>query len=254
MPVLGGHRADKEIALPIGEEVARVEHHSRWRDRRHPVIDRLLDAFHARRAVSNGHVLPAIRLSRVVLLPVGDVGPSVVPPRPDDVDLVAALGAVINGPQLPCLRVNRGAFRILEAVRIGLAQDGRPGEPRVVLRDRAVAVDANGTPGEVAADVRIVGEIVTDAIEVASRRSGIDRRRGRTSCRPARARCCARRLRPGPRHPPACCCLRSVSRGPLARCQGPSSGARRMVSSRRARKSVRWATSREPHPSAERSR
>ena len=46
------------------------------------------------------------------------------------------------------------------------ASDGRAAEPRVVLRDRSVAVDAQHAPGEVAADVGVVGEVVLDAVEI----------------------------------------------------------------------------------------
>ena len=60
--------------------------------------------------------------------------------------------AAPSGSRSPCAYVSR--------------QDGRPAEPRVVFRDRPVAVDADDAAGEVPADVGVVGEIVLDAVEV----------------------------------------------------------------------------------------
>src|SRR5262245_55815745 len=140
--VLASHRADEQVALPFREEIARVEHHAGRRDRRHPEIDRLFHALHRRLAVADGHVLAPICLPCVVLPSVGDIWPAVVLARADDVHLVAALRPMIDGPQLSGLGVNRGAFRILEAMGIGFREDRRTVEPRVVFGNRTVPVDA----------------------------------------------------------------------------------------------------------------
>ncbi len=161
-----GHRADEQVAAPFGKKLARVERHAGRRDRRHPVVDRLLDAGHRRAAVADRHVRAPVGLARVVLHAVGDVRPAVVPARAHDVDLVAALGPVVDDPKLARLGMDRGAFGVLEAVRERLARDRGAAEPRIVRRNRAVGIDAHDAAAEVAADVGVVREIVVDAVEV----------------------------------------------------------------------------------------
>src|SRR5262245_46564557 len=65
--VLAGHGADEEIPFPFGEEVPRIEHHPGRGDRRHPVVDRLLDTRCRGSAVADAHILAAVGLTRVVL-------------------------------------------------------------------------------------------------------------------------------------------------------------------------------------------
>src|SRR6185295_3562744 len=138
---LAGHRADEEIALPLGEQVAGIERHAGRRDRRHPEVDRLVDAWLGRLAAAYGNVLAAVGLASVVLHAVRHLWPTVVVAGAHDVYLVAALWAVVGYPELAGSGIDRGAFGILEAVRVRFARDGRAAEPRVVLRDRAVGVD-----------------------------------------------------------------------------------------------------------------
>src|SRR5678816_3445947 len=126
----------------------------------------LLDVRSRRRAVADADVLAAVQLPRVVLPSVRHVGPPVVLSCPDDVDLVATLRPVIDLPELTGLRMKRCAFRILESVREGFGQYCRAAQPGIVLGYRAVAVDANDTAREVAADIRVVRERVFNAIEI----------------------------------------------------------------------------------------
>ena len=77
------------------------------------------------------------------------------------------LRPMVDRPQLSCLRMNGGPFRVLEAVGVGFRQNGRAAEPRGCLfGNRPVAVDAYDAAGEVAADVGIVREIVVDAVQI----------------------------------------------------------------------------------------
>src|SRR4029450_9709368 len=57
-------------------------------------------------------------------------------------------------------------FRVLEAVREGLGKHRRTTKPRVVLGYRAVAVDANDSTREIAADIGVIGEGVLAAVEI----------------------------------------------------------------------------------------
>src|SRR4030095_1224012 len=40
------HRADEQVSFPGGKQISRIEHHSRRRDGRHPIVARFLDTFH----------------------------------------------------------------------------------------------------------------------------------------------------------------------------------------------------------------
>src|SRR5262249_38758630 len=131
-----------------------------------PVVDRLLDAFHRGFAVPDRYVLASIQLPRVVLDSVRNIGPAVVLPGADDVDLVSALRPMVGDPQLAGRGVDRGAFGITQPVSERLARNRRSSKPRIVLRNRAVTIDAEYTPGEVAANVRVVCEVVLHTVEV----------------------------------------------------------------------------------------
>ena len=88
----GAQRPDKDIALPLRQLVARVERHPRHGDRRHPEHD-----WHFEALVSRGlAVLPRSRIRAAV----AHDRPAVVRAGLQDVDLVAAVGAVLVLPHL----------------------------------------------------------------------------------------------------------------------------------------------------------
>ena len=62
--------------------------------------------------------------------------------------------------------MDRGSLGVLESMRECFRRDGRAAEPGIVLWNRAVAADPEDAPGKVAADIRIVREVVIDAIQV----------------------------------------------------------------------------------------
>src|SRR5687768_17130568 len=79
--MLTGHRANEEVAFPLGKLIARIKRHARRADRRHSVVDGLLDALHRRLTGAHSHVRASVSLARVVLPAVADVGPAVVAAR-----------------------------------------------------------------------------------------------------------------------------------------------------------------------------
>ena len=95
----GAQAADEHVALPLRQLVARVEREARDRDRRRPVDDRRLEAF----------------VRRQLRLPRAGVGAAVAHERPavvlagaDDVELVAAVRAVLALPESPVWDARRG--------------------------------------------------------------------------------------------------------------------------------------------------
>ena len=123
--------------------VAGVEHDAARRDGRRVVDDRLL---HARLAALGDAGLHAHR----------DHAPAVVLARLDDVDLVAALRAVLRLPQLAADRIPRQALRIAMAVAPDRRQRAGLADERVVLRHRAVVVDAMDLAGRLGEVLRVL--------------------------------------------------------------------------------------------------
>src|SRR5690606_13022892 len=78
-----------------------------------------------------------------VLDAVGDDRPAVVAPGAHDVQLVAAAGAVLHGPQLARSRVQGRALDVAVAQRPDLGPRARLADEGIVRRDRAVGVDAH---------------------------------------------------------------------------------------------------------------
>ncbi len=108
----------------------------------------------------------AVRLPVVVLLAIADVRPAIIVPGPHDVELVAALWAMIHKPQLARSRIHREAFGILEPVCPRLGKNRRATEPRIVARNRAIAVDAHDTTREVPPLVRVVEKRMLHPVEI----------------------------------------------------------------------------------------
>src|SRR6185503_1385723 len=135
LPVVGRHAADEDVALPVRELVARVQHEARDADRRHEERLRLLHSF----LVAGRVDLGAERVVRAVT----DDGPAVVLALLDDVELVAALRTVLALPERVGGPVEVEALRIAMAVTPDLGQRAGAADERVVLRDAAVVVQAN---------------------------------------------------------------------------------------------------------------
>src|SRR3954471_4419534 len=103
------HAADEHVALPLRQLVAGVERHARYGDRRHPEDERLLEAI----------VHRLLRLARTWIgAAVADDRPAVVRARLQDVDLVAAVGAVLVLPDFAGVRIGREAERAAMAERV----------------------------------------------------------------------------------------------------------------------------------------
>ena len=115
---LAFERADEQAALPAREQVAGVERHAGGRDRRRPVLHRLLHAgLRACRRRSAAAIIDAV----------ADHRPAVVLARLDDVDLVAALRAVLLLPELAVGGIEGEALRVAVAIGPDLGQRaGRP--------------------------------------------------------------------------------------------------------------------------------
>ena len=107
----GAQRADEDIALPLRESVAGVERHAGDRDRRHPVDERRLEA-----RVSRALDLPRPRIGAAV----AHERPSVVGAGLEDVDLVAAVRAVLVEPHLAGARMHRQPERAAVSERVDL--------------------------------------------------------------------------------------------------------------------------------------
>ena len=136
--------ADEQVALPCREQVALIERHAGGRDRRRPVLDRLLHAG-LRRAL--------VDLRAAVVDAVADHRPAVVLALLDDVDLVAAARAVLVRPQLAGRRMQRRALHIAVAVapdfRLGVAcarrTDCRSAPRRPARRARSCRCGCRGS-------------------------------------------------------------------------------------------------------------
>jgi len=150
--VCEAQRRHQQIPPPAREGISRGEGDARGCDRRHVVVDRLLEAV----PVGADADLPS-----PVLLPVRDDRPAVVAPGAQDVDLVAALGTVLGFPHLAGLGVQSQSLRV--AVTPGEDLGTRPGatDEGIVLRDRPVRTDAQHLT-EVAAE--ILGEVALLAL------------------------------------------------------------------------------------------
>src|SRR5258705_5608890 len=93
----GAHAADKDVALPFREAVARIKRHAGDSDRRHPEHYRRLEAF----------MRGLLRLPRALVRATeAHNRPAVVASGPDDVDLVAAIGSVLVLPHLTGARMD----------------------------------------------------------------------------------------------------------------------------------------------------
>src|SRR5436309_5149952 len=130
--------SDEEAALPRGKQIRRVERHAARTDDRIPVVARLLHPFFLRDVAGNRRaaVLDAVR----------DRRPAVVLPFPRDVDLVAAARAVLDLPQLAGLRMKRRSLHVAMAERPDLVTHALRRGKRIVLRNRAIGVEADDLP------------------------------------------------------------------------------------------------------------
>ncbi len=129
------HASDEETVFPDREECAGVEGHAAGGNYRVPVIDGLL------------HALPGLDSSRdgapCVFDSVGDSGPAVVFAFAGYVEFVAATGAVFDGPEFACGRVEGGALDVGMADGPNLGPGSRFADEGVVFGDGAIGVDAD---------------------------------------------------------------------------------------------------------------
>ena len=127
------HRADEEVAAPGGEVLAVVEGEARRCDRRPPHDVRSRELRQPRGLGDRpAAVGPAV----------GRDGPAVVRAGLDDVGLVAALHAVLGRPQLAGVRVEGEADLVAVAHRPDLGVVVGVADERIVVRGRAVVVQA----------------------------------------------------------------------------------------------------------------
>src|SRR5688572_6499821 len=127
------HTTDEEIALPLGESLARIEGHARRRDRRHEVDDR---RGHALGLKAAGLIRPGVGAAET------DERPAVVAAGLDDVDFVAAVRAHLGFPDRLRRLVPDETLGRAMAERVDLGPIAFLADERVVLRDRAVGVVA----------------------------------------------------------------------------------------------------------------
>src|SRR5688500_7446558 len=134
------HRADERMALPCGEFVAVVERQTRYRDSRYPEHDGLLEPRGRAPLADDGAVVIASeRHSR----------PSVVLPRLNTIQLVAALRPLLGGPELARARMECKAERIAMTERVDLGLEPGAADERIVGRHGPVIANAQNL-----ADVR----------------------------------------------------------------------------------------------------
>ena len=143
----GHQRAGEQVALPLGEGVAGVEHEPGRSDGRQPEDRRFLHPF-GPEALGYAHA--------VVVAAVGDHGPAVVLAGFDRVQLVAALRGVLRGPGLVGLRVEREAHLVAVAHRVDLGLVPRHADERVVVGHAAVEPQAERLAGVA---VRVLGQL-----------------------------------------------------------------------------------------------
>src|SRR5262249_38903021 len=84
-----------------------------------------------------------VNLRAAVVDAIADHRPAIVLALLDDVDLVAALRAVLLLPQFSAHRMEREALRIAMSVAPDFAARARASDERIVRRDRAVGGDAH---------------------------------------------------------------------------------------------------------------
>src|SRR5204863_7664429 len=129
---LAGQRAGEQAAVPLRKQLAAVERHAGWRDRRHPVFHWLLHA------VPGGGLMD---LRAGIVDAETDHRPAVIPALADDIDLVAAARTVLDFPKLAVCRVDRKslfvAMTIAPDFRLGAvaADEGIVGRRRTIGRD-----------------------------------------------------------------------------------------------------------------------
>src|SRR5262249_15974104 len=123
------------------------------------------DPLHCGRPSANKDVLAPIGLPCIVLPAVAYVRPAIVLARSYNVDLIPALWAVIQEPQLARLWIESQPFGVLESVRPGLGEHCRAAEPRIAARNRSIAIDVHHAPCEVAPFIRVVEEGMLHAVQ-----------------------------------------------------------------------------------------
>src|ERR1700688_1979334 len=94
------HRTDKNVALPLRKTIAGINGHSSDGNGGDPHHDRRLQTF-PRRVLRNARA--------GVVAPKADDGPAVIAAGKNDVDLIAAVGAIFVIPQSTRLRMDHKA-------------------------------------------------------------------------------------------------------------------------------------------------
>ncbi len=129
---LARHAADEQVAAPLGETVARVDHQSGDADRRHPHLRGLLHAFTVRAGVDGE--------TGLVVHAETDDRPSVVPAWLNAIELVASLRTVLVGPDVAGLRMDGEPLHVAMSVAPDLRPRAGAVDERIVSRHAPVVV------------------------------------------------------------------------------------------------------------------
>ena len=141
------HAANEDVALPLRQLVARVEGHARYRNRRRPVDDRILEPF-AREAFR----LPRPRVGAAE----AHERPAVVRSGFQHVDLVAAVRSVFVLPNGAGRRMHGQAERAAVPERVDFRLVTFLADEWVVGRRRAVVAQPQNFAGEAVRILRIL--------------------------------------------------------------------------------------------------
>ena len=163
---LPAQRTDEEAALPAGVAITRQEGHAAGRDGgRNPVLQWLLEA----------GLRPFLADARAdaVVAAVGQQRPAVVEPGTHAIDLVAALRAMLHGPQLARGGVQRRALHVAVTQAPQLGRRTGAANEGVVGRHAAVGLDADDLAQMVGGRLRVV--LAREAVAQAHEQTAIPR-------------------------------------------------------------------------------
>jgi hypothetical protein len=139
------HGADKDIALPVWETIASIDDHSRDGDGWYPHHDRRFHAF-PRRVLRNAR--PRVITAKA------NYGPAVIAAGENDVDLIAAVGAVFVIPQSARFGMDHQAEGIAVAKRVDVWPVAGTIREGIIGRRRAVVTQAENLAPEAARFLR----------------------------------------------------------------------------------------------------
>ncbi len=124
--------SDQKVALPFGKHLAAIDRDGAGRDRRIPIMQRLFQPFLGRAFAD---------LGAGIIAAIGDDRPAIVLARLDQVNLIAAARAVLDGVEFAGGLVERDALRVAVALRPDFRERLSSRPERVIGRDAAVGID-----------------------------------------------------------------------------------------------------------------